>query len=84
MPPEFGSLEKGQSMISAYRSLGITTNTPSFKKLFMAMYEKKNHTNLLRVHLKFYIVLCCTTTSRLDCHIMLLDLNCIYERFYEM
>ena len=27
-PPEFGSLEKGRSLISAYRSLAITTNTP--------------------------------------------------------
>ena len=31
-PPEFGGSEKGQSLISAYRSLAITTNTPGFKK----------------------------------------------------
>ena len=32
-PPEFGGLEKGQSLISAYRSFAITTNTPGYKKL---------------------------------------------------
>ena len=31
--PEFGGSEKGQSLISAYWSLAITTNTPGFKKL---------------------------------------------------
>ena len=29
-PPEVGGSEKGQSLISAYRSLAITTNTPGF------------------------------------------------------
>ena len=32
-PKEFGGSEKGKSLISAYRSLAITTNTPEFKKL---------------------------------------------------
>ena len=32
-PPEFGGSEKGRSLIPAYRSLAITTNTPGFKKL---------------------------------------------------
>ena len=32
-PPEFGGSEKGQSLISAYRSFAITMNTPGFKKL---------------------------------------------------
>ena len=36
-PPEFGGSEKGQSLISAYRSLAITTNTPGFKKLSTAL-----------------------------------------------
>ena len=27
-PPEFGGSEKGRTLISAYRSLAITTNTP--------------------------------------------------------
>ena len=36
-PQEFGSSEKGQSLISAYPSLAITTNTPGFKKLSMAL-----------------------------------------------
>ena len=37
-PPEFGGSEKGQSLISAYRSLAITTNTPEFKKLNTALF----------------------------------------------
>ena len=36
-PPKFWGSEKGQSLISAYRSLAITTNTPGFKKLSMAL-----------------------------------------------
>ena len=36
-PPEFGGSEKGRSLISAYRSLDITTNTPGFKKLSTAL-----------------------------------------------
>ena len=36
-PPEFGGSEKGRSLISAYRSLAITTDTPGFKKLSTAL-----------------------------------------------
>ena len=36
-PPEFGGLGKGRSLISAYRSLAITTNTPGFKKVSTAL-----------------------------------------------
>ena len=36
-PPEFGGSEKGQSLISAYWSLAITTNTPGFQKLNTAL-----------------------------------------------
>ena len=36
-PPEFGGSEKGQSLISAYRSLAITTNNPGFKNLSTAL-----------------------------------------------
>ena len=36
-PPEFRGSGKGRSLISAYRSLAITTNTPGFKKLTMAL-----------------------------------------------
>ena len=36
-PPEFRGSEKGRSLISAYRSLAITTNTPGFKKLSTAL-----------------------------------------------
>ena len=36
-PPEFGGSEKGRSLISAYRSLAITTNTPGFNKLSTAL-----------------------------------------------
>ena len=34
---EFGGSEKGRSLISAYRILAITTNTPGFKKLSTAL-----------------------------------------------
>ena len=36
-PPELGGSEKGRSLISAYRSLAITTDTPRFKKLSTAL-----------------------------------------------
>jgi hypothetical protein len=36
-PPEFGGSGKVQSLISAYWSLAITTNTPEFKKLSTAL-----------------------------------------------
>ena len=36
-PPEFVGSEKGRSLISAYRSLAIITNTPGFKKLSTAL-----------------------------------------------
>ena len=36
-PPEFWGSEKGRSLISAYRSLAITTNTCGFKKLSTAL-----------------------------------------------
>ena len=35
--PEFGGSEKGKSLISAYRSLAITTNTSGFKKQSTAL-----------------------------------------------
>ena len=36
-PPEFGGSQKGRSLISAYQSLAITTNTPRFEKLNTAL-----------------------------------------------
>ena len=36
-PPEFGGSQKGQSLISTYQSLAITTNTPGFEKLNTAL-----------------------------------------------
>ena len=36
-PPEFGGSQKGQSLISAYQNLAITTNTPGFEKLNTAL-----------------------------------------------
>ena len=36
-PWEVGCSEKGRSLISAYWSLAITTNTPRFKKLSMEL-----------------------------------------------
>ena len=35
--PEFGGSQKGWSLISAYQSLAITTNTPGFEKLNTAL-----------------------------------------------
>ena len=51
-PPEFGGSEKGRSLISAYRSLAITTNTPDFKKLSMLL-ELVNQ--VLHGHFNLYI-----------------------------
>ena len=36
-PPEFGGSGKGRSLISAFWSLAITTNTPGFEKLNTAL-----------------------------------------------
>ena len=36
-PPEFGGSGKGRSLISAFWSLAISTNTHRFKKLNMAL-----------------------------------------------
>ena len=37
---EFGGSQKGQSLIYAYQSLAITTNTPGFEKLNTALINK--------------------------------------------
>ena len=36
-PPEFRGSQKGRSLISAYQSLAITTNTPGPEKLNTAL-----------------------------------------------
>ena len=36
-PPEFRGSQKGRSLISAYQSLAITTNTPGFERLNTAL-----------------------------------------------
>ena len=36
-PPNFGGSGKGRSLISAFYSLAITTNTPGFEKLNTAL-----------------------------------------------
>ena len=46
-PPEFGGSEKGRSLISAYRSLAITTSTSGFEKLSTAL--------LLSIKLKVFL-----------------------------
>ena len=46
-PPEFGGSQKGRSLISAYQSLAITTNTPGFEKLNTALIL---HTRIARIH----------------------------------
>ena len=38
-PLEFGGSQKGRSLISAYQSLAITTNTPGFEKLNTALLK---------------------------------------------
>ena len=38
---EFGGSQKGRSLISAYQSLAITTNTPGFEKLNTALHTSK-------------------------------------------
>ena len=45
-PPEFGGSQKGRSLISAYQSLAITTNTPGFEKLNTAL-NYNVHTGIL-------------------------------------
>ena len=40
--PYFGGSKKVQSLISAYLSLAITTHTPRFKKLSMALLLDQN------------------------------------------
>ena len=42
-PPEFRGSQKGRSLISAYQSLAITTNTPGFEKLNTALTLNKYH-----------------------------------------
>ena len=48
-PPEFGGSQKGQSLISAYQSLAITTNTPGFEKLNTALAARWRHSTLLPI-----------------------------------
>ena len=47
-----GGSEKGQSLISAYRSLAITTNTAGFKKLSMSLDSLISEGFYLPTHLK--------------------------------
>ena len=56
-PPEFGGSEKGQSLISAYRSLAITMNTPGFKKLNTALLKVQLDTiiNYVLYHLNLVV-----------------------------
>ena len=51
-PPEFGGSEKGRSLISAYRSLAITTNTPGFKKLSTALSDLRRYMVLMFLMVK--------------------------------
>merc|ERR1712008_378376 len=53
-PPEFGGSQKRQSLISAYQSLAITTNTPGFEKLNTALQ--------FYIQLVFKAPLCITLT----------------------
>ena len=55
-PQEFGGSEKGRSLIFAYRSLAITTNTPGFKKLSTALsrHNRKFETSFRPLSLKIW------------------------------
>ena len=44
-PSEFRGLQKGRSLISAYQSLAITTNTPGFEKLNTALISPSEPAN---------------------------------------
>ena len=41
VPTKFGGSEKGQSLISAYRSLAITASTSGFEKLSTALLTSR-------------------------------------------
>ena len=53
-PPEFGGSQKGRSLISAYQSLAITTNTPGFEKLNTALFNLSK--TIWTVQYQFWIV----------------------------
>ena len=53
-PPEFRGSQKGQSLISAYQSLAITTNTPGFEKLNTALKNCSNFRLLQIVNQAYY------------------------------
>jgi len=56
-PPEFGGSEKWGSLIFAYRSLAITTNTPGFKKLSTALQNVLGWSNFFVADQKFIYIL---------------------------
>ena len=74
--PEFGGSQKGQSLISAYQSLAITTNTPGFEKLNTALnadQSPRTHKDLdlkaMRHHEMVDILICRPANL---CHLILL------------
>jgi hypothetical protein len=52
-PPEFGGSQKRQSLISAYLSLAITTNTPGFEKLNTALMQSLDKNEKEQIFKKF-------------------------------
>ena len=54
-PPEFGVSQKGQSLISAYNSLAISTNTLGFEKLNTALEMSTEYSNYLVGHFLWFI-----------------------------
>ena len=56
--PEFGGSEKGRSLISAYRSLAITTNTPGFKKLSTALRAICNQEQFIMARVWYADIAC--------------------------
>jgi hypothetical protein len=53
-PWNFGIQKREQSLISAYRSLAITTNTPGFKKLSLALQLESKKEKLAKCSVHLY------------------------------
>ena len=82
-PPEFGGSEKGQSLISAYRSLAITSNTPGFRKVSTALTRTQHYScNGFRLFLTLCLVISVTSGKSRKRHLQSsLDYLSVYKSF---
>ena len=55
-PPEFRGSQKGRSLISAYQSLAITTNTPGFEKLNTALGFRNMSEKLIFFSIQMWLI----------------------------